>query len=318
MATTTTAPTNAPELTAEQQAHAAAMAAATALAIQQQVVVNVGIDIETTGQMGQGECNAIGVWGGKLVLNATGTVERVEEVYARRIVRELVSDKEVKDKREKQGLDLRAMWAAVWAERGWEQRCFEEFWGKPDNLVVLNQINQEPTHFSERSFAQAFLDMLTEVETQCARAPVIDPETYQIVDAGSRMCYWFDTIHFDPVWCNQLLSVLKARAMNYYRNGRYGVDTKELDSYMSGLVRVPTNLLDWRTHLSPLYRSLRAIANQFVEHDHNPINDAKHIVHMALFAQDVVMKADADGFFDNVKASRAAAIADAAAIGAAL
>jgi len=314
MAATVPATPAAPEPTAEQQAHAAAMAAATALAIQQQDVVNVGIDIETTGQMGQGECNAIGVWGGKLVLNADGSAACVQEVYSRRIVRELVSDKEMKAKRETQGLDLRAAWAAVWAERGWEQRCFDEFWGKPDNLVVLDKINQEPTHFSERSFAQAFLDMLTEVETQCARAPVIDPTTYQIVDAGSRMCYWFDTIHFDPVWCNQLLSVLKARAMNYYRNGRYGVDTKELDSYMSGLVRVPTNILDWRTHLSPLYSSLRAIANQFVEHDHNPINDAKHIVYMALFAHDVVVKADADGFFAGVNASRAAVVAASATV----
>lgn len=115
-------------------------------------------------------------------------------------------------------------WEDVWKENNFEMRCYNDFWSNnTDILVSLNEkkTTQNSGIEGQQDLAAALNKILSEVEVKYDR--------YTIV---------FDTVAFDSVWLDVLLSSYGYPGLLYNRNGKYHKgSTYDLDSYAKGAVR---------------------------------------------------------------------------------
>ena len=241
----------------------------------------VAIDIETTGTLGQGEIFAIGIALAKYPDNDwnreadhDGSIVPLEQI---RLVMQILSSAE----RATYGPDVSAyeIWSSVWDKRGWERRCFDEFWGKPENLKMLDELNEQASYFDLKSFAQGFNRTLANLEDRYRWS---DPSKM------SDVTYVSDTMNFDFPWLNWLLSTIQQPSMIYYRNGKYGPTSWYLGCYIRGLLNISPLDMDWKLDEKPISDALKAIADKFAPHDHDPAKDALNILIRFLFARQVV------------------------------
>ena len=156
-------------------------------------------------------------------------------------------------------------WAEFWETKGFEKRCYEEFWSK--HLSVLDAL-QSSGNAKERYAEDAFPHSVNEI--------FVEAETL-----FDKVILLTDTIHFDTVWISILLDKAGYPPLNFKRNGKYNGGGIEVDSYKMGVYRVePKGERPWEK--DPLF------LKHFVElHDHDPENDAKSILSI-MFASMVV------------------------------
>lgn len=236
------------------------------------------LDIECTGAKGQGICFAIGIAVGRydeLEACQPGGVAPSERIA---LVMQLMG-REERDRLSETYSDEASIWRAVWADRGWEMRCFDEFWVK--NLPMLNQLNDSAEYLDQASLATAFNDALTTIERK-------HRVKHGANNRSSGVGYVVNTIHFDPVFLNSMLGDARQQMMRYWRDGQYGIDTWELRTYIRGLLRVPPHKLSYKLHEKPARDKIIALADKFVEHDHHPANDALHILLCFVKAHSVI------------------------------
>lgn len=246
----------------------------------------VGFDVECNGRrLRKGHAFAVGI----NVSPAVGIDEGIVVVYSRRLSYQLLSADQLKElaaiyAEHAGNMEMRkALWSRAWIDNDWDVSCFEEFWG--NNLDMLERLNANPSHATEAEYQAAFSETLAEIE-----------RIYQT--DGSTLEYVFQNIGFDPTFCNDMLAAIGQRGLNYYRNNRHGLATTVVGptvaGMLSGALRIPLDQLDWDLHVGPVMARLRAAASKEVVHDHDPVNDAKHILAQYLRAYDVVMEYVAD------------------------
>lgn len=216
--------------------------------------VTIAIDIECTGGViGKDMCFAIGVVAGRLD-SATGQVEVLEK---HRICRPLplAEDETYQD---------------MWRRCGYELRCYDEFWSK--NLETLHKLQTK--YLGETAgkqdggwMAVRFNLLLRALELRF----------------NNNVQYVFDTLNFDPVWINYLLSSINAPSLLYYRDGTYGVDSYELGTYVTAYLSGALGReVEWARDVKPFKQAIAARIPSTVVHDHMPENDAENILYTYL------------------------------------
>jgi hypothetical protein len=154
-------------------------------------------------------------------------------------------------------------WEAFWDQCGWEKRCWDEFWSKNvSTLDALQSWDGDDIPHSDSSAAFSVSAVMQEVE-----------------DLFDRYTIVTDTIAFDTVWLTNLLYDNGFHGLAYRRDGNYnrGIGGIEVDSYLMGVYGVQLeDENDRKTKPwtgDPLYKStIRP------PHDHDPKNDAHHIL----------------------------------------
>lgn len=139
-------------------------------------VVHVAFDIETTGQyVGNDEMFAIGV--------AASDGQRYQVAL---------------DLGKKAG----ESWRELWMRRGFEMRCYDEFWSKHED--TLNRL-QNPEHITVCPDNQAMMDKLVGVLKR--------------IEAGAeKVVPWSDTLFFDSVWISTKMIDAGYESMMYRRD----------------------------------------------------------------------------------------------------
>lgn len=201
----------------------------------------IALDIETTGQhyLGQDRLIAIGAAVGERTANGLFKV-----VEARRWV-----------------VDLRRApsqtWKELWEERGYEQRCYDEFWSK--NSATLDWLQAQPGLYATQGQAiTAFSEFLGEMQS------------------GGPYSLLFDTLLFDSVWLDYLLRLCSYAGLSRMRDGTGWVAAYEVDSLRFGGTGV--RLGDW----SALQTACNALSGPGValfsgDGPHDPEFDAQAI-----------------------------------------
>jgi hypothetical protein len=223
----------------------------------------VALDIETTGaSLQHDECFAIGV---AVVDRPLGQPPRTLETYKLLLRMPRLAGES---------------WQAMWARCRFEQRCFDEFWSKPDNLRVLERLqNIEGAQYasSQDALGVRLSALLGDLERR-----------YTAV--GVDLVLVTDTIHYDPVWLNYLLSRANLGSLLYYRSGKYGIDSFEYNTYvcatLAAKLGVSVEALDWAAQVRPFKDRIAKRVGASVVHDHDPEHDAESIAHKFLLVCD--------------------------------
>ncbi len=152
--------------------------------------------------------------------------------------------------------DLQTQWSKYWNKCGYDRKCFDEFWGQPDNLMILDTLQRESDCKESSDFARKLNAVLQQVE-----------KTYE------RYALIFDTVAYDSVWLNMILSKDGYEPLLYHRNGEYHVDSSfDIDSYIRGLaMSFPHN--DNKVGVDVLMDGFTAKRG-----DHDPQIDAENIL----------------------------------------
>lgn len=152
-------------------------------------------------------------------------------------------------------------WDKIWAIRSYDQRCFDEFWSK--NLHILDAL-QDKTNIklcsSQKKFAKKINKALQHHEELYEKTLLVS-----------------DTTNYDTVCVGHLLSLKRwFRALNYTRAGQHrsGVHLK---SYISGLAGI-YDPSDGQTIKEFKEKFIEPLIVTKIDHDHNPVNDAHHIL----------------------------------------
>jgi len=155
-------------------------------------------------------------------------------------------------------------WAECWHRNDYEERCFAEFWGRAENIAVLEQL-------------QAMVNC-TDVEEETRR-------TVHAVEAAARahgcsLSWYTDSALYDAFWLNRVVLDAGEQPLLYYRTGAYGLDVIDLFSSFVGAVAAVTGEPVYRaTERSRAARELmRSRAKRDCPDTHDPADDALHIV----------------------------------------
>ena len=165
-------------------------------------------------------------------------------------------------------------WEFFWNQRGWESRCWQEFWSK--NEETLNLLQMQADCDNADDMAARINDALKSVESAF--------EKYTVVT---------DTLAFDIPWINALLYSNTYAGLGYRRDGSYnrGIGGLEVDSYLMGIYGLDLTDLSQakeKPWLSDPYYVADAGARP--PHDHDPENDAKNILYQFFNARDAASR----------------------------
>jgi hypothetical protein len=151
-------------------------------------------------------------------------------------------------------------WAGHWRCKGWEQRCYDQFWSK--NLELLDELHQDPTLVDGEREILYFLDAkLAQIEAECAKT----------------LCV-FDTIMYDPVWLCAKMSLSGFKPLSYTRDGRWR------SSYVTGPMAEAALHLDanqeWEIFSRERQERIFSLLPEYgpTANTHHPEEDAEHIL----------------------------------------
>jgi hypothetical protein len=151
-------------------------------------------------------------------------------------------------------------WQDFWQYRNFEPRCWDEFWSfRTELLDQLQSDTKEFPLYCKAKFAEALNNALAEHEALYEKTDILT-----------------DTTSYDTVCVGTLLNQHDFEPLNYTRLGAYrgGV---ELDSFIAGIAGV-SDPSDWESVEKFKTDHLEALKIVQVKHDHNPANDATHIL----------------------------------------
>lgn len=152
------------------------------------------------------------------------------------------------------------LWEDLWKERGWETRCWTEFWSKYTDVLDGLQVP----------------DLISDSK---GMAWVVNNVLQVVDDTFERYTIVSDTLAFDSVWITNLLHEHGYHGLMYRRDGSYnrGIGGIEVDSYLMGVYGVQLDDLEGRKD-DPWSRDPLYIHAPSPPHDHDPENDAHHIL----------------------------------------
>jgi len=158
-------------------------------------------------------------------------------------------------------------WQEFWIVKGFEQRCWNEFWSKPDITPILDFL-QNPIEVilvdTLEEFARMINDILHEAEECYERSmPVIDCPL------------------FDPVHVGEILTKYGYMPIQYTRSNRYR-SSWEIDSFIAGIGCFYPE--DWEPRRNLEEKKMKRFLLAEKNHNHHPENDAESILLTALAA----------------------------------
>lgn len=165
-------------------------------------------------------------------------------------------------------LDLKkpetATWEEFWEIKGWEKRCYREFWS--DKLELLQKLQDEKSSL---------------VESEVRLAWTLSQYLATLEETHGEFIIIFDTIVFDPVWLDLLLRKHGFAGLSRNRDGTGWRSIFEVDSYRFGQTKTP--LGDWNELYQRVSKHMTAEnVKQFKDHD--PQDDAEKILWTAYAA----------------------------------
>jgi hypothetical protein len=170
-------------------------------------------------------------------------------------------------------------WAQLWATNKYEERCYLQFWSK--NLALLDELQERanPGYKTQADVAKALQALLADIEGRYA--------------AVGGVHYVFDTINFDPMWINWLLTANHNPSLIYHRDGEYGAKTYHVSSYIAGLLGIDVARVKDEREAARLAGFWAALEKRLpyhidTKHDHKPENDATVIAAKFLLAPDTL------------------------------
>lgn len=150
-------------------------------------------------------------------------------------------------------------WRDVWVSRGYEKRCYDEFWSKnTDILEMLQDDRKIKLYESEKGMIIAFQRALKEADEIFKKVTIVT-----------------DTTTFDTVWLSRYLTSHGFYGLGYYQNtGQFRGGCIDSSSYKRGVYRVnPSGKVDRYWEQDPTYLSIYENV-----HDHHPEHDATEIL----------------------------------------
>lgn len=199
------------------------------------------VDIETTGNLLYRDCCfAIG-W-------AYGTT--IDDIKTGSICLDMKKEKDV-------------TWKKFWEAKGYETRCYDEFWSKHEDILdrLQDKSRTKPPIGTKKEMVEEFQAFLTDMEKRYAESVLIT-----------------DTTAFDTVWLSHLLQEEGNAGIGYRRNGAFS-KSLELQSYRMaayGVWPLPKSAIaekPWNTD-----EKYKTLVWDHANHDHDPENDAHQIL----------------------------------------
>lgn len=162
------------------------------------------------------------------------------------------------------GLDLQkpkdVSWEEFWKQRGFEERCWNEFWSTRTAILDFVQDPHNIELVSDRH------EMADEINAILAQAEEMYEKTVIVTD----------TTTFDTVFVGSELVKYGHESIKYTRSKRYrgGV---EVDSYIHGCAEItdPTN---WEEERAFVDNVITPLMLEEPNHNHDPKNDARAIL----------------------------------------
>jgi len=151
-------------------------------------------------------------------------------------------------------------WSDFWKEKGYEERCWDEFWSKNENILDLLQDPIRILQYDSRELVALWINNTLMV---CER---MYEKTIVVTD----------TTLFDTVCVGSELKRYNFIPLNFTRKGEYRSGV-EVDSYIAGLFKI-SDPCDWKLMGDVNQKYIDPLLLGKVEHDHHPENDAKSIL----------------------------------------
>lgn len=154
-------------------------------------------------------------------------------------------------------------WLDIWRRRGFEMRCFTEFWnakGKRSLLELLGSLQYGPTVVvTEAELAMRVNRVIADAEAHWGNVQIIT-----------------NTTAFDTCWLHNLLVDHHYLPLDTTRAGAHRW-TYESDSFLLGSLGETPDTVNWKK-FDKFRTVLDALKTDHTKHDHHPANDAKAIL----------------------------------------
>jgi len=209
------------------------------------------IDIERTGNCSNDLTFAIGYAYSKRDISSD------EDIISGQLIGDLFLD--VEKLKELSNEDKISKLRESWANSGFEMRCFDEFWSK--NIDVLISL-QDHTQDMSRSYEYLGLELnkvMMKAEMMFSSLTIIT-----------------DTVAFDTVHVDNILTTSDSKPLNNSRSGQYQSGI-EVDSLAMGALGLPDDV-SWSVYQDEYNKKIKDIIPVYSVHDHQPKNDAKSIL----------------------------------------
>jgi hypothetical protein len=153
----------------------------------------------------------------------------------------------------------------IWYRNQWEIRCYTEFWNnsKRPLLPKLEMLLEKNENLCETRFelAARFNCILREAEEHWEG-------NLQIVT---------NTTAYDTCWVHSLLTENHFQPLDTTRSGKH-TWSYDSDSALIGALGITPQKTNWRKFGLFLQKPFQRLPGEQVEHDHHPMNDARHIL----------------------------------------
>ncbi len=212
------------------------------MASQRKRICYISIDIETTGaDMRRDQLFAIAI------AYADSSAKNKSQIRSWKAILNLGKPKD-------------CSWEDFWKVQGFEQRCYDEFWSKNEDM--LNSLQRQATiHTDMRDLIAAFNEKLKEIEEEFDETVIV-----------------IDCICFDPVWVSAQLMLNGFKALNYSRAGKYR-SSYDVDSMIESALHVDSTY-DWKMISELKQKFIDGLLPELGQHanTHDPEEDATNIL----------------------------------------
>lgn len=154
-------------------------------------------------------------------------------------------------------------WRDLWAVRGYEQRCYDEFWHKNEALLDATQTMQKPDD----------VDFYNAAMSRRELAEKLDSVVKWIETSWSDVSYASDTVTYDIVWLLALLQEHGYDSLSHDREGAFRHGGFHVGSYELGFLGKRRKDDADRARI----KKLREAYPAKVEHTHRADQDAATI-----------------------------------------
>lgn len=184
------------------------------------------------------------------------TVESDDDIVSGQIVYDLhINPREFEGLTQEQKVTLMK---SIWIARGYEIRCFDEFWSKFVDILITLQ-SETLICKTTTAFGCAINSVMEKAESEFSSLTIIT-----------------DTVAFDTVHIDNILTYAGCNPLNNSRSGKYQSGI-EVDSLAMGALGLPTDV-SWNEYQDAYDKKIKDIIPVYSVHDHQPKNDAKSIL----------------------------------------
>lgn len=206
------------------------------------------IDIERTGNGKNDRTFAIGYAYSK------SDVESDDDIVCGQLITDIIDINPLKGLNQE---DQISKMREIWLEKGYEMRCFDEFWSK--HIDILFQLFDQIEFCAIDIMGSELNSIMKRAEQQFSSLTIIT-----------------DTVAFDTVHVDNILTSSGCNPLNNSRSGQYQSGI-EVDSLAMGALGLPCDA-PWSEYQDAYDKKIKDIIPIYADHDHQPKNDAKSIL----------------------------------------